>query len=268
MLSKNNFKLEKMSSIVLLLMIVLLGRFSYNAEVKGKEIAKKKYYIIGVPVDNVPFEMEKNKKISGIDIELLEEISKIEGFRVIWKPMTDTQLTENLKTKKLDGVMNGIVEGQDIDISDPYFVSGSVGVARIDNIYVNSMENFKGKMFGVVKETEEEEYANSISKSYEALVIPYENNSSLSKDLAEGNIDIAFIDHSLAYYINNQSNTIKLKILTDKVNSENIVFIVKKGENLDLIKMFNEGLQKIKENGKYNEIIKKYIGDDTLGFVY
>ena len=157
MLSKNNFKLEKMSSIVLLLMIVLLGRFSYNAEVKGKEIAKKKYYIIGVPVDNVPFEMEKNKKISGIDIELLEEISKIEGFRVIWKPMTDTQLTENLKTKKLDGVMNGIVEGQDIDISDPYFVSGSVGVARIDNIYVNSMENFKGKMFGVVKETEEEE---------------------------------------------------------------------------------------------------------------
>lgn len=268
MLNKNNFKLEKINHIFLLLIIVLAGRFSYSAEIQRKETAKKKYYIIGVPVDNVPFEMEKNKKISGLDIDLLDEIAKIEGFRVIWKPMTDNQLIESLQSKKLDGVMNGIVEDQNIDSSDSYFGLGSVGVARIDNIYVNSMENFKGKMFGVIKDTEDEVYANSISKSYEALAIPYENISSLLKDLAEGNIDIAFIDHSLAYYINNQKDTIKLKILTEKVNTENAVFVVKKGENLELIKMFNEGLQKLKESGKYNEIVKKYVGDDTLGFVY
>ena len=35
-------------------------------------------------------------------------------------------------------------------------------------------------------------------------------------------------------------------------------FAVKKGENADLLKMFNEGLQKIRDNGKYDEIIAEY----------
>lgn len=35
-------------------------------------------------------------------------------------------------------------------------------------------------------------------------------------------------------------------------------FAVKKGENAELIEMFNKGLRNIKENGKYAEILAKY----------
>lgn len=37
-------------------------------------------------------------------------------------------------------------------------------------------------------------------------------------------------------------------------------FAVNKGKNADLLKKFNEGLNKIKENGKYDEIVNQYIG--------
>ena len=45
-----------------------------------------------------------------------------------------------------------------------------------------------------------------------------------------------------------------------------MVFEVKRGSNPELIQMFNDGLQKIKDSGKYYEIIQKYIGDGTFGY--
>ena len=35
-------------------------------------------------------------------------------------------------------------------------------------------------------------------------------------------------------------------------------FAVKKGENAELLSMFQAGLKNIKENGKYDEIVAKY----------
>ena len=35
-------------------------------------------------------------------------------------------------------------------------------------------------------------------------------------------------------------------------------FAVKKGENAELLAMFNKGLKNIKDNGKYDEIVDKY----------
>ena len=34
---------------------------------------------------------------------------------------------------------------------------------------------------------------------------------------------------------------------------------VKKGENAELLTMFNEGLKNLRESGKYQEILDKYI---------
>lgn len=271
MLSVKSNKLKKINFVFLLLLLVIsLSKFNYSAAIQKKDGTKNKYYIIGVPSNNIPFEMEKNKKYSGIDIELLEEISKIEGFGIIWKPMDDRQLTENLESGKLDGIMDRTVtynnSDSNVDFSDSYFSSGAVGVARVDNIYVNSVENFKGKMFGVLRNTEDEAYANSIKKKNEALVVPYDDILSLSKDLIDGELDIAFMDYPLVYYINNQNDSIKLKVLTEKVDEKKMVFEVKRGSNPELIQMFNDGLQKIKDNGKYYEIIQKYIGDGTFGF--
>ena len=264
-------KINKLGKILFLLLLVIsLNKFNYSAAAQKKEVTKNKYYIIGVSSNNVPFEIEKNKKYSGIDIELLEEISKIEGFGIIWKPMDDRQLIENLESGKLDGIMDRTVtynnSDANVDFSDSYFSSGAVGVARVDNIYVNSVENFKGKMFGVVKNTEDEAYANSIRKKNEALVVPYEDILSLSKDLIDGELDIAFMDYPLVYYINNQNDSVKLKVLTEKIDEKKIVFEVKRGSNPELIQMFNDGLQKIKDSGKYYEIIQKYIGDGTFGY--
>ena len=50
-----------------------------------------------------------------------------------------------------------------------------------------------------------------------------------------------------------------LKLVTDKEQGSSYGIAVKKGENAELLKMLNDGLADIKANGKYDEIINKYI---------
>ena len=53
-------------------------------------------------------------------------------------------------------------------------------------------------------------------------------------------------------------NGLNLKVVTKPANTTETGFAVKKGQNQELLKMFNEGLAKLKANGQYDKIIKKY----------
>lgn len=48
-------------------------------------------------------------------------------------------------------------------------------------------------------------------------------------------------------------------MVTDKEQGSSYGFAVGKGENAELLKMFNTGLANLKENGKYQEILDTYI---------
>jgi polar amino acid transport system substrate-binding protein len=50
-----------------------------------------------------------------------------------------------------------------------------------------------------------------------------------------------------------------LKMVTDMEKTSSYGFAVLKGKNPELLKMFNDGLENIKANGKYQEILDKYI---------
>lgn len=51
---------------------------------------------------------------------------------------------------------------------------------------------------------------------------------------------------------------IGLKTVGDVINAAPYGIAVKKGENEELLKMLNEGLKNISENGKLKEILAKY----------
>ena len=50
----------------------------------------------------------------------------------------------------------------------------------------------------------------------------------------------------------------KEKIVGNVVNPGFYGFAVKKGQNAELLQMFNEGLKNIKASGKYEEILARY----------
>jgi polar amino acid transport system substrate-binding protein len=54
------------------------------------------------------------------------------------------------------------------------------------------------------------------------------------------------------------SGELDFKTPCDKENPSNYGFAVLKGENAELLKMFNAGLENLKSNGEYDKILAKY----------
>jgi polar amino acid transport system substrate-binding protein len=74
-----------------------------------------------------------------------------------------------------------------------------------------------------------------------------------------GNVDFLLEDYPVIAYKIKVDSGAKLKIAGDKLDTVNYGFAVKKGQNAELLKKFNEGLKKLKDNGKYKEIVDQYI---------
>lgn len=76
-------------------------------------------------------------------------------------------------------------------------------------------------------------------------------------DVTSGNSVACFEDYPVMGYGISQGNG--LKMVTEMEQGAPYGFAVMKGKNSELLTMFDKGLENIKANGKYQEILDKYI---------
>jgi len=77
------------------------------------------------------------------------------------------------------------------------------------------------------------------------------------QDVIVENSAACFEDYPVIGYAITQG--LELTMPTDKEQGSSYGFAVKKGENTELLEMFDEGLKNLRENGKYQEILDTYI---------
>ena len=85
-----------------------------------------------------------------------------------------------------------------------------------------------------------------------------DDSSMMYEAVKSGNAVACFEDYPVMAYGVQQGNGLKLLVENTESYATPYGFAVKKGENSELIDMFNAGLANIKENGTYQEIIDKY----------
>ena len=78
--------------------------------------------------------------------------------------------------------------------------------------------------------------------------------------LNTGSVAAVMDDEPVVKYAIKQGK--KLKTPIEGTPSGQVAFAVKKGSNPELIEMFNNGLANLKESGKYQEILDKYLASD------
>lgn len=265
-------KVLKLITILSLFMLILSCGSDKKEDVKqegstaetktdNKEIKK---YVIGSDVAFAPFEFKKDGKYEGIDIDLVNAIAKAEGFEVEWRHMDFSGIIGAIQSGQLDGGIAGMTindeRRQTVDFSDPYYDTGIVGIVKADNNTVNSPDDFKDKRLAVKKGTTGAEYAESIKDTHNVKITIFEDTSTMIQSVINGQADVAFDDFPVIAYAITQQNPAQLRIATEKLNSAQFGFAVKKGSNQELLEKFNDGLKKIKENGEYDKILEKYTG--------
>ncbi len=250
---------QRILTFVSFIMIVLV--FNVSCGKKEEKTDSKKKYLIATDSVYAPFEFQENGKYVGIDIDIIDAISKLEGFEYELKPMDFGGIIAALQSGQIDGAIAGATiteeRKQAVDFSDPYYEKGLVAVVNKDNTSISKAADLEGKKLAIKNGTAGADYVNENLKG-KAEVRVYEDTVSMFKAVENGQADAAFEDLPVIEYSIKTTPDTKLKVGTDKLTVGHYGFMVKKGANKELLDKFNSGLKKIKESGEYEKILAKY----------
>lgn len=247
-------------SLMLVFSLALTG-CGGSADKNGGEKGDK-VYKIGTDTTFAPFEFQdKSGNYVGIDMDILAAIAEDQGFKYEVQSLGFNAAVQALEAKQVDGVIAGMSIKPDrqkkFDFSTPYFDSGVVmGIASTNND-IKSYEDLKGKRVAVKIATEGADFAESIKAKYGFETVYFEDSANMYEEVKVGNSAACFEDYPVLGYAITQNAG--LKIVTEKEQGSSYGFAVSKGENAELLKMFNDGLKNIKDSGKYQEILDTYI---------
>ncbi len=251
-----------LASVMSVGMLSGCGASKNESTTKGDDANKK--YTIACDSKYAPFSFEENGKYKGIDVELLDAIAKEEKFEYDLKPMDFDGIIPGLTSNQLDGAIAGMSITDErkkvLDFSDGYFESGLSLVVNKENTSINGAADLNGKSASIKKGTAGAKYAEDNEAKYGLKLNYFDDSPSMFQAVENKNCDFLLEDFPvIAYKIKVDSNS-KLKIAGEKLTSVDYGFAVKKGENQDLLKKFNEGLKKLKDNGEYDKIVNQYVG--------
>lgn len=220
-------------------------------------------YTVGTDTTYPPFEFEEGGDYKGIDIDIINAIAEEEGFEIKLKPMDFGGIIPAILADQLDVAIAGMSITDDrkekVDFSDPYFDAGLTLVVSEDNNDITSVDDLKGKVVAVKNGTTGAEHAEKIKEEAGIKEVRQFNDSpSMFQEVANGNADVLIEDYPVIAYAIKTSN-LDLKTVGDRLNGDQYGIAVKKGENQELLKKINSGLKKIKDNGKYDEILNTYL---------
>lgn len=242
--------------------LTILLAFSFFFCKGNSVLADEVTYKIGTDSTFAPFEFqnEQNEYV-GIDIDLLKAIAEDQGFKVDINPLGFDTSIQAVQSKQIDGMIAGMSITEErkkvFDFSDPYFDSGIQMAVKKDDQSIQSYEDLKGKTVGAKVGTESATFLEKNQKKYGYKIKSYDDATGLYGSIRNGTVAAVFDDYPVVGYAITKGENLKLIGSPERGNSYG--FAVKKGQNKELLEKFNAGLKKLKESGKYDEIIATYI---------
>ncbi len=142
--------------------------------------------------------------------------------------------------------------------SDGYYDATQTFVIPEDSD-ITSFEDLEGKTVAVKNATAGADFANSLKDEYGFDVTVFEDSPTMYQDVLLGN-SAACVEDTPIMASSIKEGDLALKI-PEGMESEGAPygFAIMDENNQELLDLFNAGLKNIKENGKYDEIIDKYL---------
>lgn len=230
-----------------------------------KATPKKSKYVISSDSSFAPFVFQNDKgKFTGIDMDLIKAIAKDQGFTIeIDNPGFDAAVSD-VQSGHAQGMIAGMTvtdaRKSTFDFSEPYYTANSILAVQEDS-KIDSYDDLKGKTVGVKNGTSSQNFLEENQKKYGYKIKTFSDGASMYDSLNSGSVAAIMDDEPVIKYAIKQGRKFKTPI--KGTPSGQLAFAVKKGENPELIEMFNNGLANLKKSGQYQKIIDKYLKADT-----
>lgn len=246
--------------------VVFLMATMFTLGFATKTEAAEKTYKIGTDLTFPPFEFQNSdNEYIGIDVDLLNQIAKDQGFKVDLRPLGFDSSIQGVQSDQLDGMIAGMSitdeRKKTFDFSEPYFDSGIQMAIKNDTKDIKNYKDLKGKTVAAKIGTDSAEFINKNKDKYGFEVKQYEAADAMYNALTNGNVQAIFDDYPVLGYA--VTNGQPFKLVGEPESGSSYGFAVKKGENKELLEKFNKGLKELKENGGYDKIVNKYISSGS-----
>lgn len=249
---------------ILLVLTLLVAACGTKDEKTGSGKEEGKVYKVGIDTTYPPFEFEEAGEYKGIDIDIINAIAKNQGIKIEFSPMDFGGIIPAMQANQLDIAIAGMSITDDrkkvVDFSDPYFDAGLTLVVEGGNEKITSIDDLKGKKLAAKKGTTGAKFAQENASKYGFEVVQFNDSPAMFQEVANGNADALIEDYPVIAYAIAQ-NDLGLKTIGDRLNGDQYGIAVLKGENADIIKKINAGLEELKADGTYDEIINTYLGE-------
>ncbi len=223
-----------------------------------------KKWVIATDTVFKPFEYtnEKNEFV-GIDVDLLAAIAEDQGFEYELQSLGWDAAVAAVQAGQADGIIAGATIKQErIDsgwiFSDGYFDATQTFVVA-EGSSIASFEDLAGANVAVKNGTAGMDFANSLKDQYGFTVTVFEDSPTMYQDVILGN-SAACVEDTPIMAASIKEGGLALQIPAG-MESEGAPygFAIMNKNNQELLDMFNKGLANIKANGKYQEILDKYL---------
>lgn len=238
------------------------------SEIKGVQTEGGKVYKIVSDNAFAPFEyldVTTNTYV-GIDMDILAAIAEDQGFAYTMENIGFDAACNTVQAGNADAVIAGMTIKPErelaYDFSDGYFEDGQIMAVAKDSS-IKDLEGIRGKTVAVKQGTMGADYANSIKDEYGLTILPFEGSVEMYQAVTSGTAVACFEDCSVVADAIN-SGRVALRTVGEVIDPSYYGFAVKKGQNPELIEMFNAGLKNIQNDGKdgepstYDKILAKY----------
>ncbi|MFD2618469.1 transporter substrate-binding domain-containing protein [Terrilactibacillus laevilacticus] len=254
------FLLKKLILICTALMLVLLSACGSSSDGDSK----KKTLTMATSADYPPFEFvdskSSNNSISGFDIDVAKYISKQLGYDLKIKDMEFSGLIAALNSKRADFVIAGMLptpeRKKSVDFSDGYHQIKQVVVTSKDK-NIKTIEDLKGKKVGLQLGSTQEKLAESVNKQ-KKLGMKFEKLNKLNElveELKTGRLDAVFSVDTVALGYLKQNKNLTSFYVPDQPDYPTAIAFPKDSK---IREDFNKEIKKMKENGKMDELVKKW----------
>lgn len=224
-----------------------------------------KTWVIATDTVFKPFEYtDGSGNFVGIDVDIVAAIAEDQGFKYELKSLGWDAAIAACQAGQADGMIAGasITDERKESgwmFSDGYYTATQC-MAVAENSDIKGFADLKDKQVAVKTGTQGASYAESLKDEYGFTLNYFEDSPTMYQAVAGGQAVACFEDTPIMA-ASIKDGGLGLKIVEGTENEgADYGFAVFNSDEQELLDMFNAGLANIKANGKYDEIIAKYLG--------
>lgn len=255
--------MKKILALVMTLLFTLFlfgcaGQDSAKGDNTLEKIKKTKVLTVGTDATFKPFEYKNDGKYEGFDIDLIQAVAKELGADKVEYVDTEFKgLVLGLLAKKFDMVVSAMYitdeRKQTINFSDSYFPGGLSIMVKKDNNTIQGVDSLKGKKVSVQVGTKSAKYLEE--KYPDITLVKVETNNEMFLELESGKVDAVVTGLPAAKTYAKAKDTVK--VLPNTLTEEYYGYGMRK-EDKELTEAVNAALKKLKDDGTYDKIVKKW----------